>query len=217
MQTGGQEASVARKRPAETDAEHLEEEATETAETDSDKRIALKRKAEGDRSDSEMEDSAIDSLAVTDIVGEVLVSKEAADRHRANTTRAQYLSSDRPQIQVECWDLARKMQHPSNLDEMGLKRLARFLGVRSRLVGLLKWQKRATRIESWCDPYHAGCIRTRKSVSGCALMLGNCKGQAAIALSCGEAEYYGLVSATSQMLGLQSVLLDRRWKFKAHV
>ena len=63
MQTGGQEASVARKRPAETDAERLEERAAETAETDSDKRIALKRKAEGDPSDSEMEDSAMNSLA----------------------------------------------------------------------------------------------------------------------------------------------------------
>ena len=29
-----------------------------------------------------------------------------------------------------------------------------------------------------------------------------CKGQAVIALSSGEADYYGLVSATSQMLGL---------------
>ena len=47
------------------------------------------------------------------------------------------------------------------------------------------------------------------SVSGWSLMLGSstvctyCKGQAVIALSSGEAEYYGLVSATSQMLGLQ--------------
>ena len=38
-----------------------------------------------------------------------------------------------------------------------------------------------------------------------------------IALSSGEAEYYGLVSATSQMLGLQSILLDWRWKFGAHL
>ena len=37
-----------------------------------------------------------------------------------------------------------------------------------------------------------------------------------IALSSGDAEYYGLVSATSQMLGLQSILLDWGWKFKAH-
>ena len=151
-----------------------------------------------------------------DIQGEVPISKEAADRYRANTMRAQHLSSDRPEIQVECRDVARNMQQPSNLDEMGLKRLARYLGVRPRLVWLFKWQKRVTRIESWCDTDHAGCIRTRKSVSGCALVLGDStvctygKGQAviALALSSRAAEYYGLVSATSQMLGLQSILLD---------
>ena len=41
-----------------------------------------------------------------------------------------------------------------------------------------------------------------------------CKGQAVIALSSGEVEFFnGSVSATSQMLGLQSVLLDWRWMF----
>ena len=39
------------------------EETAETAEADSDKRIALKRKAEGDPSDSEVEDSSMNSLA----------------------------------------------------------------------------------------------------------------------------------------------------------
>ena len=51
-------------------------------------------------------------------------------------------------------------------DEMGLKRLALFVGVRPRLVWLFKWPKRVARIESWYDMDHAGCIRTRKSVSG---------------------------------------------------
>ena len=37
-----------------------------------------------------------------DIEGEVPIGKEAADRYRANTMRAQYLSIDRPEIQVEC-------------------------------------------------------------------------------------------------------------------
>ena len=45
----------------------------------------------------------------------------------------------------------------------------------------------------------------------------NCKGQAVIALSSGEAEYHGLVSAASQTLGLQSILLDWGWNFNAHV
>ena len=38
-----------------------------------------------------------------------------------------------------------------------------------------------------------------------------------IALSSGEAEYYGWVSATSQMLGLLSILLDWGRTFNAHV
>ena len=69
-------------------------------------------------------------------------------------------------------------------------------------------------IEAWCDTDHAGSIRTRKSVSGCALMLGNstvstyCKGQVVIAVSSGDAEYSGLVSAASKTVDLQSIHLD---------
>ena len=61
-----------------------------------------------------------------DIEGKVPIDKEASDRYRANTMGAQYLHSDRLEIQVECWDLASRMQQPSNLDEMGLKRSPRF-------------------------------------------------------------------------------------------
>ena len=50
-QTGGQEAPVTRKRSAGTDAERLEEEVT-IAEADSDRPLALQRKAEGDPNDS---------------------------------------------------------------------------------------------------------------------------------------------------------------------
>ena len=69
-----------------------------------------------------------------DMEGEISLGEEAAGRYRANTMRAQYLSSDRLEIQIGCRDLARNLQQPSNLDEMGLKRLALYLGVRRRLV-----------------------------------------------------------------------------------
>ena len=49
---------------------------------------------------------------LTDIEGGAPIAKEASDRYRANTMRAQYLSSDRLDIQIECRDLARKMQQP---------------------------------------------------------------------------------------------------------
>ena len=61
-----------------------------------------------------------------DSEGEVPIHKQASDRYRANTMRAQCLFSDRPEIQCG-GGLARKMQQPSNLDEMGLKSWARFL------------------------------------------------------------------------------------------
>ena len=55
---------------------------------------------------------------LTDIEGEVPMDKEASDRYRSNTMCAQ---CDRPDVQIEC-DLARKMQQPSNLDDMGPRR-----------------------------------------------------------------------------------------------
>ena len=48
---------------------------------------------------------------------------------------------DRPEIQVEFRDVARNMQQPSNLDEMGLKRLAPISECVPRLVWLFKWPK----------------------------------------------------------------------------
>ena len=111
----------------------------------------LMRKSFGVTSRSVTSPGVSDKL--TDIEGEVPIDKGASDRYRAKTMRAQFLSNDRPDVQIECGDLARKMHQPSNLDETGLKRLARFLGVRPRLVWLFKWQKRVTRIESWCDVF----------------------------------------------------------------
>ena len=62
LQTGSQEAPVTRKRSAETDAERLKGEVT-SAEADSNRRIALKRKAEVDPHDSEVENTVTKSLA----------------------------------------------------------------------------------------------------------------------------------------------------------
>ena len=62
MQAAGQEAPAKCKRSAETDAESLQEEVT-SAEADSNKRLALNRKAEGDPDDGDVENSVMNSLA----------------------------------------------------------------------------------------------------------------------------------------------------------
>ena len=63
MKIPGQEASATRTRSAETDLERVEEGAADVAETDPEKRTAVKRKDEGDPSDSEVEDSVMNSFA----------------------------------------------------------------------------------------------------------------------------------------------------------
>jgi hypothetical protein len=78
-------------------------------------------------------------------------------------------------------------------------------------------------MELYADTDHAGCIRTRKSTTGGNLQLGvnqlksYCRGQAVIALSSGEAEYYGLVTAASEGLGEQSIAYDWGIKIPLHI
>ena len=69
-------------------------------------------------------------------------------------------------------------------------------------------------IEVYTDTDWAGCPRTRKSTSGGCLMVGRhlikawSAMQASLALSSGEAEYYGVVRGVGIGMGLQSLYRD---------
>ena len=102
--------------------------------------------------------------------------------------------------------VAKGMSQPQSHHWTALKRLARYLEYKPRLVQEFKNQDKILELSAWCDAGHAGCLRTRKSTSGGVLMLGeNCvrhtysRGQGVISLSSGESEYYALVSATSEL------------------
>ena len=75
------------------------------------------------------------------------------------------------------------------------------------------WQTLDT-IDVYSDTDWAGCIRTRKSTSGGCVMLGShlikswSSTKAAISLSSGEAEFYGVVKAAGVELGHTSLLND---------
>ena len=66
----------------------------------------------------------------------------------------------------------------------------------------------------WTDTDYAGCKVSRKSTSGGVVIWGNhvikswSSTQSVIALSSGDAEYYGMVKGASVGLGMQSVLRD---------
>jgi len=78
-------------------------------------------------------------------------------------------------------------------------------------------------IDVYSDSDWAGCIRTRKSTSGGVMMLGNgvvktwSSTQTTIAQSSGEAEYYALVRAAAEGLGMQSVMQDLGWKMRVRL
>ena len=140
-----------------------------------------------------------------------------ATKYRRLVARLNYIAQDRPDIQYATKELRRHMSDPRKGDVKAMKRIARYLAGKERLV--LKYAKQWTasetlRITSYADADFAGCRATRKSTSGGVLMNGkHClktwsTTQNKVSLSSGEAEYYALVKCGCETLGLQSVMAD---------
>ena len=96
---------------------------------------------------------------------------DQAVMYRALVARANYLSQDRSDIAFAVKELCRSMSDPSESDWMMLKRLARYLIGRSRIVVEFGYQARSGVIDAWTDTDFAGCHKTRKSTSGGVIML----------------------------------------------
>jgi len=105
------------------------------------------------------------------------------------------------------------MSSPTEQSRKALKRLGRYLCGRSRLVYTYRRQN-VSGIDVYVDTDWAGCVKTRKSTSGGAVMLGKhtikhwSSTQPSVSLSSGEAEFYGLVRGSGQGLGYQALLRD---------
>ncbi len=103
--------------------------------------------------------------------------------------RLSYLAQDRPDIQFSCKEVAKGMLAPTEGDWQKLKRLGRYLVGKPRVI-------------------------LYKSTNGGALTFGkHCAKswsttQSVIALSSGEAEYYGIVKGGSVLLGAISTARD---------
>ena len=134
-------------------------------------------------------------------------------KFRALAARANYLAADRIDVLYSAKECCRFMSRPTDAAMGALKRLARFLRARPRLVFNFEFQS-ATGLEVYTDTDWAGCPRTRKSTSGGCAMVGShlvkawSAIQASIALSSGEAEFYGVVRGVGIGLGLQALYHD---------
>ena len=105
------------------------------------------------------------------------------------------------------------MSTPTEQGWKSLKRLGRYLCGSPRLVYTYR-KHEINSIDVYVDTDWAGCVKTRKSTSGGAVMLGKhtikhwSSTQPSVSLSSGEAEFYGVVRGTGQGLGYQSLLKD---------
>merc|ERR1712016_553634 len=110
--------------------------------------------------------------------------------------------------------MSRQMSRPRIIDMVKMKRFARYLKDKERVVTKYRYQDKVKEIVAWTDTDFEGCHETRKSTSGGVIMLGEhmikswSLTQTVVALSSGEAEYYGMVKGASNGLGMRSIIAD---------
>ena len=103
------------------------------------------------------------------------------------------------------------MSSPCEHDLSKLKRVARYLSKHPRTIFHFRFQKKPSCLNVYSDSNWAGCLKTRKSTQGGVCIFGShcirswSSTQSIIALSSGEAEFYGVVKAASVALGLKSM------------
>ena len=132
---------------------------------------------------------------------------------RGRGARSNDLGPDRPDIIYSAKEICRGMSSPTDLHNTALKRLGRYLKARPRLVFRFDYQE-VSHLEAYADTDWAGCPRTRRSTSGGCLMVGShllkcwSSTQAGVAMSSGEAEFYGAVKGASAGLGMRALYAD---------
>ena len=145
-----------------------------------------------------------------------MLDKMETTKYRSVVARLNYMCSDRPDIQYSDKELCRCMSSPTTTSWSRLKRLGRYLKDHPRLMIKFdhQYMDGTCRIDVFADTDYAGCGVTRKSTNGgCTLRGSHClkawaSTQSVVALSSGEAEYYGLTKAGCVGIGMKSLYGD---------
>jgi hypothetical protein len=143
-----------------------------------------------------------------------VLGKDESRKFRGVTARSNDLGQDRSDIQNAVKELSKAMANPTEEDLIKAKRVARYLKGEAIFVLRYEYQDRPAGLTVWTDTDSAGCSKTRKSTSGGLVTHGShvikswSTNQAVIALSSGEAEYYGLVKGASVALGIKAISED---------
>lgn len=151
------------------------------------------------------------------------LNAEYTTEYKSIVARANYLSTDRPDIQYAVKKLATSMSKPTNRNWQELKTLGRFLKGKPRLIIKYKWQVPINVPTSYSDSDWAGDRKSRKSTSGGIVTIGShyikslSKNRSVIARSSAEAELYAIIKTSSETLGIISILKDWNMLYKADI
>ena len=146
-----------------------------------------------------------------------LMGPAETTQYRALSARGNFLALDRVDIIYAVKEISRKMSAPCKGDWARLERLAKYLLGKPRLVMRFDFVDDPSFTQEarvFTDTDWAGCRRTRRSTTGGCIMWGPhlirawSTTQAVVALSSGEAELYGVIRASQEGLGFQSMLKD---------
>ena len=135
-------------------------------------------------------------------------------RYRALAARLSFLAVDRPYLLYAAKECSRKTSKPRNNDWEALKRICRYLIGCARIVHSYRWQDEPSSLTVYSDSDWARCKESMKSTSGACFLHGEhlikaySKTQANIAQPSAEAEYYSMVEAASEGLGLEAMTED---------
>ena len=140
------------------------------------------------------------------------MSASEATRFRKGTAILNYLSQDRVDVSFASKEASRCMADPQVGDEKGLLRAIRYLGRFPRLISRYDWQDPVSQVVVFTDSDWGGCVRSRRSTSGGAMLHGQhliqhwSRTQQLVALSSAEAELNAAVKAGQEGLGVINLL-----------
>ena len=130
---------------------------------------------------------------------------------------ANYLAFDWPDLQVAVSVLCQKMARPTAGSWLQLKRVARYLKKYPVLLYEFWDDGEDLELKVFSDSDWAGDRDTRRSRSGGVALQAGCtvkswsNRQATPAMSSAEAEYYAMVKASAEALGIQALAADLGW------
>jgi hypothetical protein len=128
-------------------------------------------------------------------------------------------NSTRPDITYTVSILAAKMQSPSKLDWLRIKRLLRYLQGTKKYSIKVKRNQHNIQSHVYTDADHASCTETRRSRTGILILLGgfpitwHSKKQNLVTLSTVESEYVAASTATQELTWVLSLLNELKISF----